>query len=270
MGKKMIIKGVGTMLAKRVTDDGAEVITLGTLQDLRINFNVEIDDIFGGDSLFPIDNLVKSKSIEITATDAKFDLSALQLMLGSNIEEDKQDTLWVLNEVQTVFEGTNGTATAGVVTLNFGSTLASEPEITVRINDTNQLLVQVPYSADTAPASGSFMVAPNGTLYLDASLAGKEVVINYKRTAKVDVASILADEVPFPVRVIHHGSFLQKDGTYRGIETELYACRARGSFTINAQRATANASEISLIVIDPERPDGRLGTVKMYTATSHV
>jgi len=270
MGKKMIIKGVGTMLAKKVVGGGSEVVTLGTLQDLKISFNVDIEDIFGGDSLFPIDNLVKSKSIEITATDAKFDLSALQLMLGSEIEEDKQDTLWVLNEVKTVADGTNGTATAGVATLNFGSTLASDPEITVRINNTNKLLIQVPYSADTAVSAGSFMLASNGTVYFDSSLVGKEVVISYKRSEKVDMASILADEVPFPVRIIHHGSFLQKDGVFRGIETELFACRAKGAFTINAQRATANASEISLAVIDPERPDGKLGTVKMYTSNAHV
>lgn len=263
MGKKMIIKGVGTMLAKRVTEDGTEVITLGTLQDLRISFNVEIEDIFGGDSLFPIDNFVKSKSIEITATDAKFDLNALQLMLGSNVREDVDDTLWVLNEMHTVPE-------SGKVKLNFATSLAPNPEISVRVRDTNKLLIEVPYSTTETPTAGTFMVSPSGELIFDVSLAGSDVIVNYKRTAKVDIADILADEVPFPVRVIHHGSFLQKDGTYRGIETELYACRARGTFTINAQRATASASEISLIVIDPERPDGKLGTVKMYSATSRV
>jgi hypothetical protein len=271
VGKKMIIKGVGSMLAKRITDGGSEVITLGTLQDLKITFNVELDDIFGGDGLFPIDDLVKSKSIEITASDAKFDLYAIQLMMGSSVEEDKQDTLWVLNEMQTVTSGTNGTsANVGMITLKYGSTIASNPEVTVRVNDTNKVLLEVPYATDTAPGTNSYMVAPNGVVYFDSSLVGMDVVVNYKRTATVDMASILADEVPFPVRIIHHGSFMQKDGTFKGIETELFACRAKGAFTINAQRATANASEISLAVIDPERPDGKLGTVKMYSATERV
>ena len=37
----MIIKGVGTFMAKRLKEDGGvEVITLGTLQNLRIDMNV--------------------------------------------------------------------------------------------------------------------------------------------------------------------------------------------------------------------------------------
>ncbi|WKL02755.1 hypothetical protein Q0F98_02310 [Paenibacillus amylolyticus] len=56
-------------MAKRLPADpmGAiEVVTLGTLQDLKIDLNVELEDIFGGDGLFAIDVLVKSKSIEVS------------------------------------------------------------------------------------------------------------------------------------------------------------------------------------------------------------
>ncbi len=272
MAKKMIIKGVGTFMAKRLAKNGGiEVITLGTLQNLRINFNTEIEDIFGGDGLFPIDNLVRSKTIEITATDAKFDLAALQLMMGSSIREGVTETLWVLGEGQTVAEKI-GTVTVGFVDLDFASNLAPDPSFSVRLKDTNKLLTQVPYAADTAPEADEFMFdATSKQLIFNPSLKGMDVVINYKRQdTNVDVADILVDEVPFPVSVVHHGSFLQKDGTYAGIETELYACRARGTFAIDTQRAAASASEVSLVVIDPERADGKLGSVKLYTATSHV
>jgi hypothetical protein len=263
MAKSMVIKGVGTLLAKRASGANEEIITLGKLQDLKITFNVGIEDIYGGDGLFPFDTLVKDKSIEVTATNAVFDLSAIQLMMGSNIQSSVQDSVWVLNEGHTVVKGSNGTAEVGVVTSNYATTLATDPEFTVNVED-GLSLIQIPYATDTNPAIGSFMVKSDGSLIFNSSLETKNVYINYKRTETVDVATLLTDEVPFPVRVIHHGSFLQKDGTFKGIETELYSCRAKGSFSIDAKRASASAPQIDLVLVDPERPDGKIGTVKIY------
>ena len=48
MNRKMVIKGVGTLMAKRICPNGEkELITLGTLQDLRIDMTTEIDEVFG-------------------------------------------------------------------------------------------------------------------------------------------------------------------------------------------------------------------------------
>lgn len=270
MAKKMIIKGVGTFMAKRYkADNTAEVITLGTLQDLKIDLSVELDDIFGGDGLFAIDTLVKSKSIEISATDAKFDLDALQLMMGSVVQEQVEDTVWVLNEQDTI--------TGGEVSPEFKDTVATGTNefadfdtagFQVRLKDKNTLLKVVA----GAPADGTEVqwdsVAKK--LKFHASNNGKDVVFNYRRTETVDKVDLLVDEVPFPVSVVHHGSFIQKDGTFQGVETELYACRAKGTFSINAARSTASASQIALQIIDPERPDGKLGTIKRYAATTRV
>jgi hypothetical protein len=84
------------------------------------------------------------------------------------------------------------------------------------------------------------------------------------------VVDILVDEVPFPVHVIHHGSFLQKDGTFAGLETELYSCQAKGAFSIDAQRASASATNVQLQILDPERADGKLGSIKRYSSLTKV
>ncbi|MEM0173401.1 MAG: hypothetical protein QXI16_02725 [Sulfolobaceae archaeon] len=258
MAKKMIIKGVGTFLAKIYNKDGkgAEVVTLGTLQDLRITFNTEIEDIFGGDGLFPIDNLVRSKTIEITATDAKFDLDILRLMMGSTVQNDVNDYIWVLNEQATV-------DVSGVVQLKKGTQIFStDPaeSVSVRVIETGELV----------PSSSITIDKVAGTITLPTTYAGKDVVINYKISQTVDKVDIMIDEVPFPVTVIHHGSFLQADGTYAGIETEIFACKAQGQFTINAARATASANEVALRVIDSGRPDGKLGTIKRFDANVKI
>jgi hypothetical protein len=264
MAKKMIIKGVGTFMAKRYAKDGkgVEVITLGTLQDLKINLNVDIEDIFGGDGLFAIDTLVKSKSIEISATDAKFDLDALQLMMGSTVQEQVESYVWVLGEQQTI-------DSTGTVTPKYGGatpTIFGDGNFSVRLKDSNTLLKKV----TVAPAAATEYQydEATGTLKFMVSEANKDVVINYQRTETVDLVDILIDEVPFPVHVIHHGSFLQKDNTYAGVETELYSCRAKGTFSIDGQRASASASAVSLTVLDPERTDGKLGTIKRYSSVA--
>ncbi|MEC0276807.1 hypothetical protein [Peribacillus frigoritolerans] len=271
MAKKMIIKGVGTFMAKRAKKDGKglEVVTLGTLQDLKIDLNVELEDIFGGDGLFAIDTLVKSKSIEITATDAKFDLAALELMMGSRVVEQQANYVWVLNEQGTAVTGTAGAEYEPV----FGGAAASntifgDGNFSVRLKDDNSLFTKV---TGTPAKDNEFKYdSATGKLVFSAAISGQDIAINYQREETVDLVDILSEEVPVPVHIIHHGSFLQKDGTYGGIETELYQARAKGTFSIDAQRAAASASAIQLQVLDPERPDGKLGSIKRYSSATKV
>lgn len=279
MAKKMIIKGVGTFMAKRASKDGKgiEVITLGTLQNLKIDMNVELEDVFGGDGLFAIDTLVKSKSIEISATDAKFDLDAMQLMLGSRVQEGINDYVWVLGEQSTIAAATvNGKPGAQVIPEYGGkltntedpNTIYDEGNFTVRLKSSNKVMTRISNAANLKYTSEYVYDVNNGRLIFHPSMVGQDVVFSYQRKQKVDVVDIIADEVPFPVHVIHHGSFLQKDGTYAGIETEIYQARAKGQLSIDAQRTAATAASIQLQVLDPERADGKIGSVKRYSSPS--
>lgn len=275
MAKKMIIKGVGTFMAKRLPTDpngAVEVITLGTLQDLKIDLNVELEDIFGGDGLFAIDVLVKSKSIEVSATDAKFDLDAIQLMMGSTVQEQVNSYVWVMNEQDNASAGTFNSGFAEVKPKLANTIYGTDGEISVRLKDANKLLKKLTGSAVPAAIGTDefFYDAANGVVVLNNAHIGKDIVMNYKREEVVDMVDLLVDEVPFPISVIHHGTFQQKDGTFAGVETELYMCRAKGTFSINAQRATASASSISLQILDPERADGKLGSIKRFSATSKI
>lgn len=272
MAKKMIIKGVGTFLAKRFDPQGkgAEVITLGNLQNLRITFETTMEDIFGGDSLFAIDQLVSNKQITVEATDAKFDLAALQLMMGSALKEQVNDYVWQLGEKKLLKDGVLDTASSIAVaeaTVQYGTSIYNDGNFTVRLSDENKILSRVPLSTTAAPNQYEFMVdTATGRVILNSTHVGKGIEVSYQRTAMVDVVNILKDEIPFPVHVIHHGAFLQKDGTYQGVETELYSCIPNGSFTLDAARAQASASSVNLRILDPERPDCRIGTVKRFVA----
>ena len=261
----MIIKGVGTLMAKRICPNGEkELITLGTLQDLKIDMSVEVEDIFGGDSLFAIDNIVTSKSITITGTDAKFDLNAVALMMGSNVTNGEGNA-WALNEKHKVQDNETIVLKHPVSDLQLPYELAPEESITLRLEKNNRV---IPRTAFTVATVGNVT-----TITIDHPdvLIGDVVIAAYQYKVKdMSMANILADEVPFPVHVIHHGSFQQKDGTKQDIETELYACQARGTFSIDAQRATASTSAVELQILDPERPDGRIGSIKRYKSGSSI
>lgn len=255
----MIINGVGKLLAKRICPDGEkELLVLGTLQDLKIDMSVEMEDVFGGDSMFAIDTIITSKAISITGTDAKFDLNAVSLMMGSAIENGEGNA-WVLDEKQVLQADKTITLKHKLSDLQMPYELTPEDSVTLRLEKNNRV---IPKDAFTIDNTGLSTVI---TISSTAVSVGDAVGISYQRKiTDMSMANILGDEVPFPVHVVHQGSFHQKDGTKQAIETELYACRARGTFSINAQRATASTSAIELQVIDPERPDGRIGSVKRY------
>ncbi|WP_426455293.1 hypothetical protein ACP26L_36375 (plasmid) [Paenibacillus sp. S-38] len=279
MSKKMIIKGVGQFLAKKYAADGhgVEVVSLGSLQNLKIDLSVELEDIFGGDGLFAIDKLVKTKAIEVTATDAKFDLDQLQLMMGSKVQEGVTSSIWVLNEQTVGLTGELDPADpmgpdVAVVDPKFATTLFGDGNFSIRRKDSNTLLEKVPYSSTVAPTVKQYMVDTTGAtprLVLNSVFVNVDVVFSYQRTETVDMVDILVNEVPFPVHIIHHGSFQQKDGTFQGIETELYQCIAKGTFSIDAARATASSSSVTLEILDPERADKKLGSIKRFTAPAN-
>ncbi len=250
MAKKMLIKGVGTIMARRSVscpgeDDRSEVITLGTIQSLKIDMNVETEDVFGGDGVFPIDTMVKSKNIEITATDAKFDLAAVSLMMGDELEDDVESYVWELNEIHTLDE-------TKTITLNYAIYSGSNDDVAVRDMKTGRAI-----------ASDDYTVSGDMITFTGLG-SGDKVYANYKRASTVTLVKLLKDTMPFTVSVVHHGVYSQKCGKRLGIETELYAAKAKGNFTIDAQRATASASSITLSVVDPEMDCGMLGVIKTF------
>lgn len=83
--KKMIIKGVGKFMAKIPGCD--ELITLGDMTNLRLDIQLDMVDVEGGDTTAPLDTILRKKVIDITAEDAKFDLNMLRLALGSKLKE---------------------------------------------------------------------------------------------------------------------------------------------------------------------------------------
>lgn len=343
--KKMIIKGAGKFTAKIPGCD--ELVTLGSMTNMRLDIQLDMVDIEGGDTTVPIDTLLRKKVIDITAEDAKFDLNLVRLVLGSKLREGVNGQAYEMkNEAQTavassgsdvtvpvtntiaigagipavqVFNQTQGafvpenkvTASGTTVTVTDGASVgdilivhypvtssAIDPDgfvwvleekhdirsntitlknplfggslgtstgrtehVSVRLIKQNKLLKKVA----GAPAEGEYSIDPaSGELTFNSYLEGEQVYVNYKRPEVADVLAIGSKDFPLTVTVVHDGLFEQNGDTIQGVQIELYACRVKSNFTLDAARQTAATHSVTLTVIDPERSDERLGTIKRY------
>ncbi|MBJ8205948.1 hypothetical protein JDS91_32790, partial [Bacillus cereus] len=80
-----------------------ELITLGHMANMRLDVQLDMVDIEGGDSSAPIDTLLRKKVIDITAEDAKFDLNMVRLVLGAKLREGVSGLAYELkNETVTI------------------------------------------------------------------------------------------------------------------------------------------------------------------------
>jgi len=337
--KKMLIKGAGKFMAKIPNCD--DLITIGTLNNMKLDIQLDMQDIEGGDSSVPLDTLLRKKTIDITAESAKFDLNMVRLVLGSKLREgvsgaaysmvtetvqvpsaspyqvtlsqvalsspapkayestlggtdvssdvsvsgdtavfdmalagktvvivyavaqagvtqDPDGFVWVLEEKHTVQQK----GSDYIVDLAYGSNLHSDPQISVRTLNGNKLLKK---TTNASPTEEQYAVS-GGTLKFNSALKDAGVYVNYKRNEVVDILDITTKDMPLTVHVVHDGQFEQKDGTIQGYQTELYQCRVKSNFSIDAQRQQASTHSVTLTVIDPERPDGKLGSIKRYEA----
>lgn len=342
--KKMIIKGAGKFMAKIPGCD--ELITLGHMTNMRLDIQLDMVDIEGGDTSVPIDTLLRKKVIDITAEDAKFDLNMVRLVLGSKLREGvsgltyemknesktvtlngtalevtvsnpiltgsgapkvqvfNQNTGQFIPDTDIIVAGSTVTINSGVVEEDpvivyypvsassidpdgfvwvleekhdikggkiqlkyplFGGTLGSDSSktehVSVRLVRENKLLKKT----TGTPAEHEYVIDPDtGEITFNSYLEGEQVYVNYKRPEVVDVLDIGSKDFPLTVSVVHDGLFEQKDGSLQGYQIELYACRVKSNFTLDAARQTAATHSVTLTVIDPERSDGRLGSIKRY------
>lgn len=337
--KKMIIKGAGKFMAKIPNCD--DLVTIGTLNNMRLDIQLDMQDIEGGDSSVPLDTLLRKKTIDITAEAAKFDLNLVRLVLGSKLREgvsgsafsmvtetvqvpsnspyqvdlsqtpiatpapkayentvggndvttdvtvtagsktvvfdmalagktvvivyavgltgvtqDADGFIWVLEEKHTVKE----VGSEFVVDLAFSGAIHAQPQISVRTLEGNKLLKK---TTNASPTEDQYTVT-GGKLKFNSAMKDVNIFVNYKRNEVVDVLDITTKDAPLTVHVVHDGQFEQKDGTIQGYQIELFQCRVKSNFTLDAQRQQASTHAVTLTVIDPERPDGKLGTIKRY------
>jgi len=247
LGKKNItIKGVGYIyLENEVADDNGDKkdLRIGRLQNLNFALETTTEDVFGGDDLFPFDEVVTGKNATVTATAAEFDLGMVEFTQGSpTVTED--------TEIYVFEEGT--VIGADDYSLKHGTDLVTG-SLKVWFKDGEELDV-----GDTTPTAGEYTVA-GGKLTFATADEGKEVLIDYKyKVTDASVNHVLTDSIAKPVKIVHVANFQAADGTEGGLQTIVYRARAQGTFNIDFARATASTHNLEIKMLDPGRADKKM------------
>lgn len=253
MAKKNIpLKGVGYIYMEGLEKDTEtgkypEMLRVGRLQTLNFALETTSEDIFGGDALFPFDEVITGKNATITATTAEFDLKLLDITQGSKTKTNTPAKIYVFDE------GCFIDNEDPLYTVEYGDKLV-ENTISIRFKDGTYLT-----EVEGIPTAGEYTVGAGGVITFSAADKGKEVLIDYQYTVSdADVNHVLTTSLPRPVRIIHVARFQMADGTEGGIQTEIYKAKAQGTFNIDFARATASTHNLELKLLDPGRADKRM------------
>jgi hypothetical protein len=238
------------------------MLRVGRLQTLNFALETTSEDIFGGDALFPFDEVDIEKKATITATTAEFDLKLLDITQGSKTETNTPAKIYVFDE------GCFIDNEEPSYTVEHGDKLV-ENTISIRFKDGTYLteVEETPSAGEykvgaggteveETPSAGEYKVGAGGVITFSAADKGKEVLIDYQYTVSdADVNHVLTTSLPRPVRIIHVARFQMADGTEGGIQTEIYKAKAQGTFNIDFARATASTHNLELKLLDPGRAD---------------
>ena len=227
----------GSGKAVIVGDNGK--LSLIHLQDMTLDLSSKMEDIFGGESLFPVFSYMSEKGAKATFTNASMSLEAFNLTQGTT--QDKEATLF---SDETVTVGAGGElAVAHAATADKASFVVSDKD------------------GNVLPVTGG---------NVDSAHNGEEVNVFYTYTATVGAigASALTTSVPGYVSIYHRSKPMkQKNGRVVRILTTIYKARSDGSLKLDFKHKNAYAPELTFNAVDPEREDKKFMSFAIQDVT---
>ena len=237
--ENLVLAGVGE--AFLLDAEGKVTARLSKLQSMSIEVTSESEDVYGGDSLFPFYNFIKSKSATFKFKNAVFDMNVLAMTQGADLEEGAE-----INALEDVKVSTH----AGKLTQTTGVEVDS-----VVVISNGKTLKRV----EGTPNADEFKVDTNGTLIFNTAFENGTVTVSYVyKNAKGASVNVLTNSVPGYVELRHTSQPMKmKDGTVKRVHTRVYKAICDGGFNLEYTRDGAVAPEVTFKSVDPERSDKR-------------
>ena len=235
-----ILYGIGRSVIEPFSGTG-DVIAAGELKDLNVSSTFSMEDVTGGNKMFPLASFPKDKSMKVSATNAKFSIPLLQYQDGVSVA---------------------GTANSlvDVLTFRIPSTSFKLPKLaltdSVKINGFTVVAV--------APTvAGTFQVtnATDTTITVVAADVGKLVDIKYSFTAGANAKTYEA----FQTSMQKPFKFTYVFDVYDDNNTKVYLANlviykalCTSGFTLDFAHQTASTQKFELEARDPQRLDEKL------------
>lgn len=237
--QNLVLAGVGE--AFLLDAEGKVTARLSKLQSMSIEVTSESEDVYGGDSLFPFYNYIKSKSATFKFKNAVFDMNVLAMTQGADIE--KQAEINALEDVKVTTHSAHLTQSTGV-----------EVDSVVIISNGKTLK-----RVEGTPNADEFKVDTDGILTFSSTFEDGTVTVSYVyKNAKGASVNVLTNSVPGYVELRHTSQPMKmKDGTVKRVHTRVYKAVCDGGFNLEYTRDGAVAPEVTFKSVDPERSDKR-------------
>lgn len=237
--QNLVLAGVGE--AFLLDAEGKVTARLSKLQSMSIEVTSESEDVYGGDSLFPFYNYIKSKSATFKFKNAVFDMNVLAMTQGADIEE--QAEINALEDVKVATHSGKLAQTTGV-----------EVDSVVVISNGKALK-----RVTGEPQADEFKAEENGTLTFNSAFEDGTVTVSYVyKGEKGASVNVLTNSIPAYVELRHTSQPMKmKDGTTKRVHTRVYKAVCDGGFNLEYTRDGAVAPEVTFKSVDPERSDKR-------------
>lgn len=238
--KNLVLHGVGE--AFLLSNDGSIATRLSKLQSMSIEVTSESEDVYGGDSLFPVFTYIKSKSATFKFKDALFNMNVLSATQGAKLENGAE-----INAIESISVSNHSAklkVTKGIVV----------DSVLVIADDVNMIRV-----TGSPVGTNEFTVTDSGVLTFASNFEDTAVEVSYVyKDTKGSSVNVHVDDVPGFVELRHTSKPIKyKDGkTYR-IHTRVFKAVCDGGFNLEYTRDGAVAPEVTFKSVDPERDDGR-------------
>lgn len=252
--KKAVIKGVGNLLVKDYKT-GAKQMVLARLQSVNLEFAINPEDVWGGDTYFPFTSFVTSKELNISASTALFDVRIAKMLLGGTEKlSNTSDTVWEISEGIVIDE----TGDDLTYTLKNGATLV-EDSLVVYYTDSGEELTP----KEETLAKGEYELESNGKITFHTGDKGENISFEYQYTVETDSLSIAVDDIPGTFSLLHVAK-LQTDDFDKTIQIIVYRVKPQGTLSLDFARDTAASVDINLKAMDALRADKKICDIKIF------
>jgi len=252
--KPIVLNGVGTAYLNVVNNGILQTIPLGTLQSMKLAFSGSLDKVYGGDSLVPIYLIDKDQTVNLSFTEAQFDLEWLQFSNGAVMSNNGQ--LISSTAPTLIASGTTFTVPGTLSTIVPSSAivlLSSDPLGTINVTSLS-------YTSGV-PTAGQFAITAAGVITLGTSVTNQYISVNCIYTDTVSrTATVTTASVPGFISIRHTSKLIPNgDGTNCQIHTQIFKAKATGKLDVSQERQKASAPVLEFEVFyDQTRTDGSI------------
>lgn len=245
----LVLHGVGEALL--VDAKGKATTQLAKLQNMSVEITAEMEDVYGGDSLFPFFNYIKSKSATFKFKDATFNMGVLALTQGAELTDGGE--VIATEDVEVMDNAAQLAVTKGI-----------EAESVIVMNGD---VAMKRVAEDAVLATGEYKVTEAGALIFAEGEIEDETVLTASYVYTVDVGTtvhIKTTDIPSFVELRHISNPTElEDGRIVQAHIRVYKARCDGGFNIEQTRDGATAPEVTFKSVDPKRKDKRFVSVSI-------